>query len=353
MLLDCIIVGQGIAGTVLSYELLKEHKTFIVVDNNPPDSSSKIAAGLYNPVVFKRLAKSWMIEELLPVAHNTYKEMAGLLGKNFMFEKEIVKLFVSREEQHFWIKKSKTEEMKIYLSSEVHPYPCHQFIESPTGFAKVKKAGYLAIFDLLINYQDFLRKNKLLKTATFLYNDLRIENETVHWKEYKAKKVVFCEGYKAINNPFFSWLPFVLTKGQLLTIKVENLNIQEIINKGVFILPLGDDLFKIGATYEWNKIDEQQTEKGKAELLSKLEKILKTPYEVVEHKAGIRPTVKDRRPFLGVHPKFKNLVIFNGMGTKGVLLAPYFAKELIAFLEKKKNLHIEVNIERYYSLFSS
>lgn len=51
---------------------------------------------------------------------------------------------------------------------------------------------------------------------------------------------------------------------------------------------------------------------------------MKIPYNVVEHKAGVRPSVSDRRPVLGPCKDYEQLVVFNGLGTKGVSLAPFF-----------------------------
>ena len=119
-----------------------------------------------------------------------------------------------------------------------------------------------------------------------------------------------------------------------------------VLNKGVFILPEGNQQFRVGATYVWDKINEEITVEGKTELLQKLEKLIQTPYHVVEQKAGIRPSTKDRRPILGKHTELPQLAILNGMGTKAVLLAPYFAKQLFEHLYLGIKIHPEVDINR-------
>ena len=141
----------------------------------------------------------------------------------------------------------------------------------------------------------------------------------------------------------------LLTKGEILLVRIKDFDSQKVINKGVFILPIGNNLYKVGATYEWKDLSETPTEKGKLELLEKLKLVLKVPFELIEHRSGIRPTVKDRRPLIGIHPEHPQLGIFNGMGTKAVLLAPYFAQEFAGFLDGKNALNKEVSIHRFYS----
>ena len=97
----------------------------------------------------------------------------------------------------------------------------------------------------------------------------------------------------------------------------------------------------------------QPTEKGKEWLLTKLKKLLHHPFEVVEHRAAIRPTVQDRRPLLGVHPKHKQLYVFNGLGTRGVLMGPLLADWLFQFMEYQKDLPSEVAIDRFETYFSN
>ena len=136
-------------------------------------------------------------------------------------------------------------------------------------------------------------------------------------------------------------------KGELITIHAPKLKLDCIIKSSVFILPIGDDHYKIGATFNWNDKTSKPSSKAKQELLEKLDKILNVDYVVVDHVAGIRPTVKDRRPLVGVHQKHKQLAILNGLGTRGVLLAPSMAKELYSHLEHQKVLSPEIDISRF------
>jgi glycine/D-amino acid oxidase-like deaminating enzyme len=344
-----IVVGQGIAGTVLAHTLLSEGKSVLIIDEGAEHSTSAIAAGLYNPVVFKRLVKSWLADELIPFMDVFYKEAEQLLGKQFYFKKQIVKLFVDEAEKAFWLKKSQ-EEVGIYLSKSIDTYFLNELIDNPHGSAEVVSAGNLDTRIFLSGFRNYFLQKECMLPDKFEHGDLSILEKGVSYRNNDADKLIFCEGYKTTQNPHFNWLPFKLTKGELITIKLPDTSViptEKVINKGVFILPLGNNTYKVGATYEWEDLSEQPTEKGKSYLIEKLKKVIQVPFEILSHQAGIRPTVLDRRPLIGLHPVHASLGIFNGMGTKGVMLAPYFAKQFSRYLDTGKALSDEVNCARF------
>ena len=150
-------------------------------------------------------------------------------------------------------------------------------------------------------------------------------------------------------------MPTAPVKGEILHIKTEKPLPEEIIfNRGVFLVKNPQqDFYRVGATYEWKKLDYEPTTKARKQLTDKLDDLLKLEYEIIEQVAGIRPASKDRRPLIGNHPELKNVFIFNGLGTKGVSLAPFFANEFVESIINSKKLNDEVNINRYYPLYSS
>lgn len=346
-----IIVGQGIAGTVLAYTLLSRGKTVLIIDEKKENTASKVAAGLYNPVVFKRLVKSWRADELIPFMDKFYSELEELLAQKFYHKKQIVKIFTEENEKEFWIKKS-NEEVGKYLSKNIGQDFFVGNVISPLGSSEVTNAGNLDTNIFLNASHSYFKKKGILLNEKFDFEKLVVEENQILYKEIVAEKIIFCEGYKAIENKLFTWLPFKLTKGEILTISIPKLgetknSFEKVINKGCFVLPIGNNLFKVGATYEWSDLTENKTEKGKNELINKLKKVITAPFEIVEHKAGIRPTVSDRRPLIGLHPKHNTVGIFNGLGTKGVMLAPYFANHFAEVLENEISLDKEVDILRF------
>ena len=346
---DYIIVGQGLAGSILALTLLKYGKSVIVIDQTKASTASKVAAGLYNPVVFKRLVKSWMADDLLTYMDEFYPEMQELLGAEFYFSKRILKPFAEEQEKALWLKKVE-EPIGKYLNEAIFEDDLNGIIYNPLGISEVMHAGNVDTIQFLNSSKDYFQKNNLFIDELFDYNQIKIEEETVNYKDISASKIIFCEGYKAIENPYFKWLPFKLTKGEILTIKLKHTHhipFNTVINKAVFILPVGNDTYKVGATYEWQDLTESITEKGKNYLVEKLQKILKIPFEIINHQAGIRPTVNDRRPLIGLHPEHSQLAVFNGMGTKAVMLAPFFAFQFANALRHHTALDKEVDIARF------
>lgn len=343
---DYIIVGQGLAGSVLAQQLIDKKQIVLVVDEDKENSSSKIAAGLCNPIVFKRLTKSWMIDSALENAKDFYRKQEELLSDTFYVDIPLYKLFVSEKEQQFWKQKSNEPELFDWLNPKVE-YPFDQkLLEHQQGAAHVLNSGFLQTEKWLTAFQKYLKSINSFVTDKFNTAEIELMDGAVKWKDYSAKKIVFCEGYQCIKNNYFDWLPFKLTKGEVLTVNFNSLQLNKAINKGVFVLPY-NDTYKLGATYNWDELDETPTEHGKKELLTKASKFINDKIEVIEHRAGVRPTVKDRRPLLGIHPEHKQLAVFNGLGTKGVMLAPYFANKLVDLFTENKPIPDEVNINRF------
>jgi glycine/D-amino acid oxidase-like deaminating enzyme len=352
-MIDYIIVGQGLAGTVLAYTFEKEGREFIIAEEESLDAASQVAAGIYNPVTGKRMVKTWKANTLFPYLEKFYKEMEVWLGESFLYELPIYKPFGSIEEQNHWISQSSFADVEDLVSTSVPPSRYEQFINNRFGGFETLRSGFLDVAKLISLYRSSSIKKGFYVKKEFHFPDMVLKDGYVEWNGIKSKKIIFCEGYKATYNPYFKWLPFVLAKGELLTVKTKNAGPDAIINKGVFILPQGKNVYKVGATYQWDYKDNNISEAAKQELTQKLDLLMKVPYEVIRQESGIRPTVKDRRPILGLHPQFKTLGIFNGLGTKGVSLAPYFAKSLVDFLEKGEDLDREVNIERFIPLYYS
>ncbi|MBA3705724.1 MAG: FAD-dependent oxidoreductase, partial [Bacteroidetes bacterium] len=265
--INYIIVGQGLAGTIFAQTLLKHGKTIIVIDEPTLSKASKIAAGLYNPVVFKRLVKSWMADELIPVMDEFYGDAEILLKTKFFFQKQIVKPFAEEQEKVLWIKKSK-EAVGKYLGKIIPDNFLCDLIYAPLGASEIIKAGNLDTSTFLNSFKNYFKKNACLLEEKFEYDQLLIFENSVTYKNIIADRIIFCEGYKSLDNPYFNWLPFKLTKGEILTVKIPLFprGFEKVINKGIFILPLENKTYKVGATYEWNDLNEQITEKGKAEL---------------------------------------------------------------------------------------
>ena len=349
MILDYLIVGSGLAGISFAEFALENNQSIRVIDNYS-QNSSRIAGGLYNPVILKRFSEVWKAQEQLLLAHSFYKNIENKLGISVDYKIPIFRKFFSIEEQNNWFSASDKVNLAPFLSLNLVS-KVFQGIDSPFGYGEVLQTGYVDTATLLNRYIQFLIANDLFLEETFDYDALIIQEDSVQYKDIQAKHLIFAEGFGLHANPFFNHLPLDGTKGELFIIKAPHLNLDVIINTSVFILPLGNDLFKVGATYNWKDKTSEPTLEGKTELLQRLNEILACDFEILEHFAGVRPTVRDRKPLIGSHPFHHRIHLLNGLGTRGVMLGPAMAKVLYENIESQKPIDFEIDIKRFDKKF--
>ena len=344
-MIDYLIVGSGLAGIAFAETALNNYKSVLVIDNYSL-SSSKVAGGLYNPVILKRFTPIWNAQEQLDELTSFYTILESKLGIQVDFKMPIFRKFFSIEEQNNWFVASDKKNLSPFLSTNLITKKITG-LDSPFDFGEVKQTGYVDVALLIEKYKSYLINNNLLLNDLFNYSVLKSNSNGIEYKDILARHIVFAEGFGMHSNPYFNHLPLDGTKGELLIIKSPKLDLNVIVNTSVFILPLGDNLFKVGATYNWEDKTNTPTDEGKQELIGRIKEILNCDFEIVSHFAGVRPTVKDRKPLIGTHNIFKNIHVLNGLGTRGVMLGPTLAKLLFESIESGVPLPKDINIERY------
>jgi glycine oxidase len=344
-MIDYLIIGSGLAGISFSEIALQNNKSILVLDNNS-QNSSKIAGGLYNPVILKRFSEVGQAKEHLLIMNEFFSILEKKLDCKVDFKMPILRKFFSVEEQNNWFAASDKDNLAPFLSTNLISKK-YSSIDSPFGYGEVLQTGYVDTSFLLKKYKDYLIKKQLFQEESFDYSLLKEEENGIRYKDIQARHIIFAEGFGMHANPYFKELPLDGTKGELFTVKAPKLDLDVILNTSVFILPLGNDLFKIGATYNWNDKTDIPTAEGKAELIEKIKEIINCDFEIVEHFAGVRPTVKDRRPLVGTYSNHNSIHILNGLGTRGVMLGPAMAKALFEKIEYQKPLDKAIDIKRF------
>ena len=346
---DFILVGQGLAGSILALTLLKQHKSVLVIDRAEMSQCSKAAAGIYNPVVFKRLTQSWMADKTLPAMFEFFRDAEELLNTKLIHQKKIARVFASEQEEMLWKKKAINE-----LSDFIEPGICsatdaYAFLNS--NYGRVAEAGFLDVPAFLAHTRKYLEQQGALVNEVFIYENVIVqEHEIIYKNRLCCDKLVFCEGHLVTQNPFFKELKFKPAKGEVLTIYCKALKVDSIINKDFFILPLPEaHCFKVGATYNWLDLSDAISKEAKNNLVEKLDAFIPFPYKIISQQAGVRPATVDRRPVMGKHTQYKNMYVFNGFGTKAVMLAPYFAKHFCNFIFLNQKLFVDVDVKRFYA----
>ena len=343
---DYIIIGCGLASIAFCEQLRLNNKAFVVFDDHS-QKSSLVAAGLYNPVILKRFSEVWKAKEQLDLASVLYSKIENELNIKVDYKLRILRRFDSIQEQNKWFTASDKPSLERFLSTQLIKNN-HSYVDAPYGFDEVLHAGHLDTDVLINNYKKFLIENNNLEETSFKYADIQFKGSSIQYKNITTKRIVFAEGFGVKHNPFFSSIPLSGSKGELLTIKAPDLEIDYAIKSSVFVIPIGDDLYNVGATYDNFDKSNTPTDRAKEELLSKVKTFIKCNFEVVNHLAGVRPTVKDRRPLIGQHIEKNNLYVLNGLGTRGVMIAPYVAKQLYNFIENGEALDTEIDVNRYY-----
>ncbi len=348
---DYIIVGLGLAGIALAEQLMENDKSFLVYEDDS-QTSSLVAGGVYNPVILKRFTPVWNAESQLDLALPFYASLEKKL--NIKVDRKFVtmKAFKSIEDQNNWFAASDKPVLSKYMNPKIFKEKV-QGVVGEFGFGEVYETGRIDTKILVSSYRKYLEKLDVIRYERFDYENLTSSLEHIQYKDIASQYVVFSEGYGIVHNLYFNYLPLNEAKGELITIHAPDLDIDFLLKSTLFVLPLGNDQYKVGATFNWKDKTGTPTEEGKQELIEKLKNVITVPYKIIDQSAGIRPTVQDRRPMIGRHPKNDRMVVLNGLGTRGVMIAPTVAKQLFDHIEHGKQLDPEVDIKRFESSYLS
>ncbi len=323
-----LIIGQGIAGTVLGWTLEKRGAQVTLADAKLPDAASNLAAGIINPVTGQRYVKTWLLEEMLPVARQVYREMEAETGQKFWHNRQIIRLLSTVEEENNWSSKLALPDYEPYLAARPDGGDWAELLQPNFRFGEIRQAAQV---DLPRLVQVFREKWQ----ASGQFWQKKIDPAEVNALLQKFDRIVWATGSWQAAAPNFSKLDWQLSKGEVLFIRFAQQPkqpIQSLLKKKIIVAPLGENLFWAGSNYDWQFADNQPTDAGKQFIFNELSEMLAAKFEVVAHRAAIRPTVRDRRPFVAVHPENSRLGIFNGLGTKGALLAPYWAEHFASLV---------------------
>jgi glycine/D-amino acid oxidase-like deaminating enzyme len=349
---DYLIVGQGIAGTALAWHLMDAGKKVLVVGDSSRPSASRVAAGIYNPLTGRKLVKTWLADKLFPYAIQFYERLENRLGVKVVYPQNIYRPYRSPEERESYLTHISEGNLSGYIVENVDNQTSLVGLNAPYGGLEVTGSGWVDVNEVVEKSRAYFIENSQYIESDFDINELNISSSNIEWRGLCAGKILFCQGFDARENALFNWLPFNPVKGQILDVVFDDYSADKIVNQGIFVLPsIIENEYRVGATYSWHDLDWESTQDGRAYLENKLGPLVSGSYTVQRQRAGIRPSCKDRRPLVGLHPEHEAVGIFNGLGTKGVTLAPYFANELAHYLCQGKELNSEANIARYFSLY--
>ncbi|WP_176956107.1 NAD(P)/FAD-dependent oxidoreductase [Catalinimonas alkaloidigena] len=346
---EYVIVGQGLAGSVLALTLLERGHAVLVVDQPRPDGASRVAAGLYNPITGRHLSLTWGAAQLFPFLRQFYPRWEQRWHTRFLHEMPVYRPFGSMEEQNTLTGKSGDPLFGKFMRLGDRHAAYRAWVHAPYGGLETLQSGYLDVPHFLEATRAYLHERESYRQESFDYQEIKISDEGVTGPDWRAARLIFCEGAAVRNNPWFRALPIVPNKGEILRLRTHTELPNVIFNRHVFMVPVAPGEVRVGATFDHSDLTTVPTERARLELLEKLQGLYPAETTVLDQVAGLRPTSRDRRPQLGLHPTHPQLGIFNGLGTKGVSLAPWWAERFAEFLEGKADLDPQVNINRYFS----
>jgi glycine/D-amino acid oxidase-like deaminating enzyme len=342
--LDYLIIGQGLVGTWLSYYALKAGKTCVVVNDSHTAGASQVASGVINPVTGRRIVQTWMIETFLPFALKAYSDLGAQLNASIVREAPVVLIHPSLQMQESF--EYRYEHDNVYLQKNTAS-DFEAFMHTPFGTGQINQTVWIDLNLMIRGWRQQLINNAQFIDAKFDTSDLKINDEGVTWNGIDANRIIFSDGIGSMQNPYFKMLPFAPNKGEALIVEIKDLPNQAIYKHNLSIVPWKDQLFWVGSNYEWEYADAAPSNAFRTKMEDALTQLLKIPFTVVDHIAGIRPANQERRPFVGLHPAYPAIGICNGMGTKGCSLAPYFAHQFIEHCENGTPIHAEASLDRF------
>lgn len=344
-MVQVVIVGQGIAGSVLALQLLRHNVSVLILNNRIGNIASTAAAGIYNPVTGRHMVKSWYAEELFPYLHTFYQSIEKTLGVNFFHPLPLFRPFLTEQERAAWSLKHPSSSVNTdFASCITHTSSILKAAYQGFGSLEVKQAGYVDVPKFLHAVRIYFKYLGIYRETIFKYKDLRL-GRWVQYENITAQYIIFCEGPQVAYNPFFRLLPFRLVKGELLSGSLAPPR-KAIYNRGVFILPHHANRTLVGATYARGDLSLRPTSKARELIEARLHKIFNVKYTVKAQRVGIRPATFDRKPFVGMHTHHPQVGIFNGLGSKGISLAPYLARLLVDHLMEGKILPKSIQPQR-------
>jgi glycine/D-amino acid oxidase-like deaminating enzyme len=326
-----LIIGQGLSGTILAHQALEAGFEVEIWDSPTSHfTSSWAAGGIFNPVTGRKLEATWLAEEIFTYLFPFYEGLEKTLGIRFFYPMPLFRPFANAE-------------MKGWLldrKSEID----HDFLRWTEEGVWVSKSGWVDVAAFLKASSKYFMDQGILKIRQYSAMDLPELS-------LQFDRIIFCEGFHGLQNTLWKGMGFLPAKGELLKIKSNQPSEEYILNKNGFLLPLGNQEFKVGATYRWDEYSPDSIAEAQVELKQKLSHFHVDEYTEIEHLVGVRPATQDRRPLVGMHP-IQNVGIFNGFGSKGVSLMPYFADAFVGEWLGKKMVHSEASIRRFAHLFS-
>lgn len=348
---DTLILGQGIAGSVLAWELLRNRQKILVIDDGHAHAASRVAAGLINPLAGMRFSRRAQLPDWLDAARRWYSEVADVCDGPVYHAVPMLRLFRSAEQRRFYERRRKEPDSATLLGAPFGPDDCPEPVIAPFGGFRQRETGYVDLPRLLAGLRRWLTQQGCLSEAHFGVEAIEPSGSDVRIGPFRARRLVLCDGAGLSSHSWFADLPLTRDKGELLTLQCADWHPRHIINGAHWLVPLHDRTLRFGATHDHHASTATISAEGREELLRGLAELIPDlAFKVIDHQAGFRPSTTDRYPLIGQHPRLASLWICNGFGARGTLTAPWYVGQLARHLAGGTTLPVEADIQRFEGL---
>ncbi|GAB4246660.1 MAG: hypothetical protein OHK005_12490 [Candidatus Methylacidiphilales bacterium] len=332
MNVDVLVVGQGLAGTQVAWALRGRGLRVLVVDAGHREAASWVAAGVLNPVTGQRLVLSWQADQHLPFAKETYRQQERWLGKSFLREMAIQRVIRSESERTRWERRRLDSAYGSFLGPFYPPGSFGAIRDEPFGSCSILGAAVLDTKCFLQSVRKRWMEEGILREDRVEYGEVVLKQAGVQWRDVRADRIVFCQGWAGRHHPEFGHLPFQWAKGEIVGLRVPHHGLDRVINREKWVLPEDNERVRVGSTFCWETLNDVPTSEAARDLVRAVRAMVtgSVVAEVIGHEAGVRPCSHDQRPYVGRSRKDERVWIANGFGAKGALTTPLCARRLAA-----------------------
>ena len=139
-----LIVGDGLAGTLMAWECVKRGLNFEQWSNGSP-AASDVAAGMFNPVSFRRILPQWDAANHAARARIAFQGIEKSLGIALWHEVPIIRVFPDANYADLWEERaSGTHEVSPFIET-LSAGDLHPSIHAPHGAGLVRESGWVDV----------------------------------------------------------------------------------------------------------------------------------------------------------------------------------------------------------------
>lgn len=335
--LPYLIIGQGLAGSALAWRLIKAGQSCLVIDRALSDTASRVAAGLVNPLLGRKIKPDWRQAECLEAAHRYYRETEQELGGSWWQCGEIWRELDDEEQIACW-QSRQNEAESAYFAGPLLPWYGDW---KGMGRAAITRGAAVLHAELLVNAQ----RQWLIEQNSFLEAEVKasdIQNQPDGSIRYQGKSyqaVIWCTGFelpKALELPY---LESRLSQGCILDLQLPEFDQAKVVlHFGHWLVKHGD-IWRLGASYDWAWSDPcVPSPTAPSELMHEFTKRYDGDWTIVRMRAAVRPIIRHSQPVAGAIPERAGHYMLSGLGSRGCTTAPWVSEQLAQHLLKGSEL---------------